>query len=48
MTSREIVATDVLQWLTLYSVEARIEECLFQQELVEKDEKRFDIIENEN
>ena len=39
MNSHEIVAKDVLHWLALYSAEARPEECLFQQELVERDEE---------
>ena len=39
MNSHEIVAKDVLQRLALHSAKARLEECLFQQELAVKDEE---------
>ena len=39
MNSHKIGAKDVLQWLALHSTKARLEECLFQQELAERDEE---------
>ena len=48
MNRQEIMAQDVLQWLALYLAEARIEECLLQQELVEKDENKCETMEDED
>ena len=47
MNSHEVVANDILQRLALHSVEARLEEFLFQQELTEKDDKVIEKKENQ-
>ena len=48
MNSHDIVAKDVLQWLALYSIEAKFKECLFQQDLTKKDEEGCETMGNEN
>lgn len=47
MRSHDEVEKDVQQWLALYLVEARIEECLFYQKLAKKDEEVFGIMKND-
>ena len=47
MDSHEVVSNDVLQRLALHSTEARLEEFLFQQELVEKDDEVIEKEENQ-